>query len=352
MAGDKATIMEKILIVRFSSIGDIIQCMSVSGGIKQRFPDSQLHWVTRSDMASLLRIDSRIDRIWEYDRKTGLTYFIKLAFALRKEGFTHVYDAHSNIRSNILKVVFLATFSRCKWVTRYKNRIKRLMLFQFGVNLFPKPFKAFESFQKPLAKWGIHHFPQLTHNVSFPWAVEDKVDGLLGEGLVGSSQWIALVPSAAWELKRWPVGYWQQLVRLLPDHKFVVLGGPADTFCEEIRSVAPDRVLNLAGKTSLLESFYVIYRSPYVVSGDTGFLHAADLFDKPGAAIIGPTAFGFTSGEKMKVMQVDLPCRPCTKDGNVKCKLKEHKKCIMDVRPEWVAEEIKNFNKKLTVNDV
>ncbi|MFT3741005.1 MAG: glycosyltransferase family 9 protein [Breznakibacter sp.] len=329
--------MEKILIIRFSSIGDIIQCMSVSGGIKQRFPNAQLHWVTRSDMASLLKIDPRIDFIWECDRKAGLGQFLTLAFRLRKEGFTHVYDAHSNIRSNILRAIFLCTFSSCKWVTRYKNRIKRLLLFKFRLNLFPKPFRAFESFQKPLSKWGIQNFPHLTTNVLFPMQVQNKVKGLLDGFWGDSTNWIVLVPSAAWELKRWPVEYWIRLIELLSTYRFVVLGGPSDTFCEEIEKTDPTRVVNLAGKTSLLESFCVVYNAPYVISGDTGFLHAADLFDKPGAAIIGPTAFGFPTGEKMKVMEVDLPCRPCTKDGNVKCKLKEYKKCIMDVRPEDVA---------------
>ena len=88
---------------------------------------------------------------------------------------------------------------------------------------------------------------------------------------------VTLVPSANWEMKRWPVAYWKALVALLPEYRFVILAGPKDTFCEEIRSAAPERVINLAGKTSLMESSYIVLRSNLVISADTGFMHAADL---------------------------------------------------------------------------
>ncbi len=100
---------------------------------------------------------------------------------------------------------------------------------------------------------------------------------------------ITLVPSANWEMKHWPVSYWKELVALLPEYKFVILAGPKDTFCEEIRSPAPERVVNLAGQTSLMESSYIVLRSNLVISADTGFMHAADLFRVPAFALMGPT---------------------------------------------------------------
>lgn len=334
----------KILIIRFSSIGDIIQCMAVTSGIKKAFPDAELHWVARRDMASLLRIDSDINHIWELDRASGIKGLLQLAFQLRREGFTHVYDAHSNIRSSIYKFIIcplstMGIWSQPQLVTRHKDRLKRLLLFSFRVNLLPKPFRAFESFQKPLKKWFVTSFPQKERGWMFPNDVLDKVRLMMG---VSDEPLVALVPSAAWELKRWPVEYWQQVVRLSGHRRFVVLGGPQDAFCQDITDAAPDRVINLAGKTSLLESFAAIYLSSYVISGDTGFLHAADLFGKPGMAIIGPTAFGFPTGNQIKVMEIDLPCRPCTKDGSRRCHLAEVKKCLMDIKPAAVVSQMNN----------
>ncbi|SMO58091.1 heptosyltransferase-2 [Saccharicrinis carchari] len=330
--------MEKILIIRLSSIGDIIQCMSVTAGFKNHYADCEVHWIVRKDLASLLRIDPRIDRLIEFDREDGMGGLIKLALALKKEGYTRVYDAHSNIRSNVLKTIICPFGIGSQLITRRKERLKRMLLFNFQINLLPNPFRAFESFRKPLNKWDITNFYTPHNNWVFPEKTEEKCQDLLkGQ----SSKSITLVPSAAWELKRWPVAYWKKLIALLPDFHFTILAGPDDHFCQDIADSAPDRVLNLAGKTSLLESFCVTSLSKYVISGDTGFLHAADLFDLPGCAIMGPTAFGFPTGEKMKVFNLGLPCQPCSKHGNTKCKLKEIKKCLVDITPEQIAAEVK-----------
>nr|WP_321407168.1 glycosyltransferase family 9 protein [uncultured Carboxylicivirga sp.] len=338
--------MKKILIIRLSSIGDIIQCMSVITGLKNKFPDSELHWVVRADLASLVKIDPRIDKLWEFDRKEGFAGVFKLGSKLKAEKYDLIYDAHSNIRSNILKLV-LCPFGICnllnknRLVTRHKDRFKRFLLFNFGINYLPKPFKALDSFRLPVQKkWNLTDFNTPFNDWHFPDSVQAKIKQLVLDEIPENQKWVALVPSAAWELKRWPVSYWQKLVELRKDLFFVVLGGPSDTFCEDIKSVAPERVINLAGKTSLMESFCTVWHALFVISGDTGFLHAADLFQKHGLAIIGPTAFGYPSNDNMKVMEVDLPCRPCTKDGSTKCKLKEIKKCLTDITPELLASNI------------
>ena len=138
----------------------------------------------------------------------------------------------------------------------------------------------------------------------------------------------------------WPVSYWKELVALLPEYRFVILAGPKDTFCEEIRSAAPERVVNLAGQTSLMESSYIVLRSNLVISADTGFMHAADLFRVPAFALMGPTAFGFPTGPTVEILETALPCRPCTKDGRGKCKLAVYQKCMVDITPQQVAEKI------------
>lgn len=311
--------------------------MSVTGGFKNHHPNSQVHWVIRKDLASLLKIDPRIDRIWEFDRKLGVSGLIKLAVQLKNENFTHVYDAHSNIRSNILKMIINPFGLRTNLITRRKDRLKRLLLFKFNINLLPKPFKSFESFRNPLIKWRISNFYTPENNWKFPEETEKKCLILLNNQ---HDKTITIVPSAAWELKRWPIEHWKKLVSILPDFHFVVLAGPQDIFCEDIANAAPERVKNLAGKTNILESFCITSHSKYVISGDTGFLHAADLFNKPGIALIGPTAFGYPSGEKMKIFEKKLPCQPCSKDGSTKCKLKEVKKCLTNITPIQLAKEV------------
>ena len=98
---------KKFLIIRFSSIGDIIQCMTVVDGIKNHYPDAEIHWIARKDMSSFLAMDDRITKIWGFDRKAGFKGLWKQAKELQKEKFDYIFDAHSNIRSIVLKTVLV-----------------------------------------------------------------------------------------------------------------------------------------------------------------------------------------------------------------------------------------------------
>jgi len=331
---------KKFLIIRFSSIGDIIQCMSIIGGIKKKFPDAEIHWITRKDMGSFLAMDPRIDHIWAFDKQKGLKGLWRMAGKLRQEHFDYIYDAHSNIRSNILRLRLrpLGLHRSC-FALRSKNRWKRFLLFHFGINRFPWPFRGMVSYRQPLAKWGIRDFNQPAPNWQFPTDYVAKLDHYL------QPTTITLVPSANWPKKRWPVTHWQELIRQLPNHHFLILAGPQDYFCEEIKNTAPERVTNLAGRTSLLESCYLIYRSNMVISADTGFLHAADLFGKRTLALMGPTAFGFPTGSHCDILEVELPCRPCSKDGSGKCSQPVFQRCMVDLTVKTVADKIKDYFK-------
>ena len=199
--------MTKFLIIRFSSIGDIIQCMGIIGGIRERFADVEIHWITRKDMVGTLSMDGRIDKIWAFDKGTGLAGLLKMAADLRKEHFDYIYDAHSNIRSNILKlIVSPLPFVKPYVALRSKERGKRFLLFKLGINHFDKPFRGMVSFQKPLKKWGITHFPDNYHDWHFPDEIRSKYENFVTKDM------ITLVPSANWEMKRWPVSYWKELV--------------------------------------------------------------------------------------------------------------------------------------------
>lgn len=338
---------KKFLIIRFSSIGDIIQCMTTVDGILNHYPDAEIHWIARKDMSSFLAMDQRIHKVWGFDREKGFKGLLTQAKQLKKEKFDFVYDAHSNVRSIILKTILTPLWKRCfgigpKFTMRSKDRIKRILLFKFGIDRFPMPFKGMLSFRKPLEKWGINDYSKVNEDWFFPADLKKKMNLQVFESLKGeNNKLVTLVPSAAWKMKRWPVSHWQKLVSLLPDYNFMILAGPDDVFCKEIEAEAPNRVLNLSGKTNLLESCYLVQKSNLVISGDTGFLHAADKFKVKSLSLMGPTAFGFTTGNHIKTLEVDMKCRPCTKDGSGKCKMKIYQQCMVDITPKWVADEVK-----------
>jgi len=329
---------KKILIIRFSSFGDIVHSMSVIGALKDKFPNSEVHWLCRSDFVKLLQSEKRINKVWGFDRKAGLFGLLKYSAQLSSQNFDIIYDAHSNLRSKIASIVLRIMGAGHLLIRRPKSRIKRILLFKLGINKFPQPFRAMHSYIQPLIPLGVEKkiIPQ---KWEFSTQTKEKVDQLI----LNYKNNIILVPSAAHAMKRWPVSHWKQLIANLEKYNFVVLGGPEDDFCEEIALIDKMRVQNLAGKLSLEESSYVISKAELVISGDTGLLQVADLLGMPTIALIGPTAFGFPSGEQVKTIDLPLDCRPCTKDGSGSCKNTVYQRCMVEITAQQVAKNVESF---------
>lgn len=332
------TAITKILIIRFSAYGDVVQTLSVPSALQNAYPHAEIQWITRADMIPLIQQHPCVKKTWSLDRKSGLKMLIKTALQMRAEKFTHIYDAHNNTRSRVVSFIlnplgFLGLGPQ--FVRRSLKRWRRFLLFNFRINKFEQPFSGQRDLLEPLAVWNVSKIsppaPQLF--------LDEKSRQAAREVLKSWEQAIALAPSAAHFLKRWPVEYWKTLVLQQPQHKFILLGGPEDEFCQEIHAVAPERVLNLAGQISLLTSAAIVDQVPLLISNDTWLLHAAEQLGSKAIALMGPAPFGFPSRPQTHILQLELPCRPCSKHGQGPCvnKFKYHQ-CLRDISPEWVGE--------------
>lgn len=331
---------EKFLIIRFSSFGDVVQTLSVPGAITQQYPAAKVHWITRSDMAPLLANHPHIQRVFAYNKKTGLGGLIGMCLEMRKEGYTHIYDAHNNLRSRlicwILRPAGLLGIGP-HFIRRSIRRWKRFLLFKFRINTFEQPFSGQRDLLEPLAPWGIAKIAPPAPQLFLDTETKHKALSLLTEKDFTNA--IALAPSAAFFLKRWPKQYWIDLIANLPNEKFVLLGGPEDHFIADIAATAPERCLNLAGKCSLTLSSAVIAHSKMLIANDTGLLHVAEQLGKNCIALMGPAPFGFPSRPATKVMELNLACRPCSKHGQGPCVNKIHHQCLVDIKPLTIKAE-------------
>lgn len=326
---------EKILIIRFSSFGDVTQCLSVADALKNHFVDSEVHWITRSDMAPLLSHHPSIAKIWPYDKKTGFGGLLDICAKLRHEKYTRIYDAHNNLRSRVISFFLRAPlFLRPILLRRSIRRWKRFLLFNFRINLFEMPFSGQRDLLEPLHAWGV---PLALPKTPQIFITENELSS--ARSLV-PKEYVALAPSAAYELKRWPIDYWQQLIANFPSTQFVLLGGPQDDFLQKILEKSPKQVINLAGKTDLRQSAAVLALSKALVSNDTGLLHVAEQLGKPAIALMGPAPFGFPSRSSTKIMQLDLPCRPCSKHGQGPCRNSNYQECLRGINPEEVSQAL------------
>ncbi len=350
---DKTNI--KLLVLRFSSLGDIAQSLFAVDHWHAQSPQNEIHFLTKNEFGPLVQSHTFIQKVHTYDNKTGIKGLWQIAKRLRKEKFNIIYDAHNNLRTLILRVL-LFRFS-CSVIVRSKNRLRRLLLFKFRVNTFDKPFVGAKSFVQPL---NIKFQPNIVSGFQPNAEIQKQpvISAFLkSNSLTNLSQVLLLAPSAAWELKRWPIEYWQSLVHLYKE-PIIILGGPNDAFCKEIEKIDSVRIKNLAGELNWLETAALIKEAGLLVSGDTGVLHLSDLLGKRNLAIIGPSAFGFTARPTSNISKTDLSCQPCTKDGRGRCINKEFKKCLMTLKPNMIYEKISFFqagieatSRKQTITD-
>lgn len=328
---------EKILILRFSSFGDVTQCLSVASKLNLHFKNSIIHWAVREDLSTLLKNHPSIHQIISLPRKSNLKMLVQLAWQLRNENYTRVYDAHNSTRSWIISLVLGLTTS-VKILRKSQMRWKRILLFKFRWNLYQMPRSGQRDLIDPLKKWGIQNtLPETPQLFLLPSELEDV------RKILPHKKFIALAPSAAFELKRWPIEHWKKLVLEDPEQNFVLLGGPEDHFLKEIQNGAPHRILNLAGQTNLRDSACVVQLSEMLISNDTGLLHTAEQLGHPAIALMGPAPFGFPSRPKTKILQLDLSCRPCSKHGQGPCVNPEYQKCLQGISVQTVLESIRQL---------
>lgn len=336
----------KILIIRFSSFGDVLQSLSVAGRFKESWPQSEIHWVTREEFKPLISTHPAIAKVWTLPKGAGFSTVWSLGGELERAGFTHVYDAHNNLRSHILSWRLGGFFRWRHWTGKQKflrrsiYRVRRFLLFNFGWNLFPKPFSGQGALLEPLKAWDL---PQHAPAVPQLFLDGQRFAEVQTRLPLGWSDYVALAPSAAFELKRWPLEYWAELIRQEKDLRFAVLGGPEDTFLRQLVAIAPDRVCNLAGSLSLSDSAHVVAHARALVANDTGLMHVAEQCGVPCVALMGPAPFGFPSRPKTEILELDLACRPCSKHGQGPCVNVEYHKCLRGIPPQRVATALRKL---------
>ncbi|MCM2281690.1 MAG: glycosyltransferase family 9 protein [Bdellovibrionaceae bacterium] len=328
-------------MIRFSSFGDIIQAAAVPGAFRSRFPKARVDWLLRSDFQGLLNDHKNVDRVIAFHKKAGLLGLLRLAWQLGAEPYTHIYDAHANVRSQIVlctlrlrRSLLLPKLPWPHWAQRPKSRLRRFLFFRFRLrSALPRPFLGVVSFLAPLRKWGVSKTPPAPPQYFIAENARTEAHQLFGDFRPD----VLLIPSAAWEKKRWPVNHWKRLIDLMPESTFAILGGPDDAFCEELAQIAPQRVRNFAGRLSLAGSAAALELGRLAISADTGLLHVADQLGRPVLALIGPTAFGYPSHRSSKTLEIQLECKPCSKDGRGRCSNSLYQRCMVEITPEWVA---------------
>lgn len=336
---------KKTLILRFSSLGDVTQTLSVAAQLAQS--GHEIHWAVRIDLAPLIQNHPAVARVWKLERRDGMKGLVQLFWHLRAENFNYVYDVHNSLRS---RLIFWGLFclptlrgfvQERFFLTRRMSRLKRFLWIKFKKNYFTGPRAAQLQLLAPLQSWGVPtelpEPPQFFIDSTSKQVVASELEKYQ------IKDFVALCPSAAYPLKRWPLEHWAELIRLKPQTTFVLLGGPSDKFLSELVTIDPNRVFNFAGRLTLLESAALIEQSLVTITNDTGLMHIAEQLGKPTLALMGPAPFGHPARETTQVFERNLACRPCSKHGQGPCVNPNYQECLKSISPSVVQSSLETL---------
>lgn len=324
----------KFLVIRFSSIGDIVLTTPVLRGLKQQVENAEVHFVTKKKFACLVSSNPHIDKVHFLEDNIA-----RLIHELAKEEYDYIIDLHNNFRSNKIK-------RRLRIQTFAVNKLnwEKFLMVSLKINRLPdvhivdRYLETVSVFDVKNDNKGLDYF--IDEPTSF------KTNALPEPFQKG---YIAFVIAGTYFTKKLPVKKVSEICQKTP-YPVILLGGKNEyDEGEKVLSQSKGNVLNFAGKISLNQSASLARDARVVLTNDTGLMHISAAFKKNILSFWGNTIseFGMTPyqpGDSSEIIQAEgIKCRPCSKLGYQKCP-KRHFKCMEDIDTEKVAEWInRNF---------
>lgn len=307
----------KILVVRFSSIGDVVLTTPVVRCLAQQLPDTEIHFITKKAFLPVLEGNPYIHRIFTIDKSVK-----ELLPELKAERYDVVIDLHRNVRTMRLKWAL----GRRSYAFPKKN-IAKWMLTNLKIDRMPAVHVVDRYFEtvRPL---GVIKDDQ---PCDFFLAEKDRVE--LPE-LIASGKFIAVSMGAQFATKQLPLSLMTSVLSEV-EMPIVLLGGPTDAERAELlkNALNSSNVIDFCGKLSLRQSAYVLSKASALLTGDTGLMHIATAFRVPVVSVWGNTvpAFGMYPYAQPALYSIHevtgLSCRPCSKIGYQVCPRK-HFNCM------------------------
>lgn len=319
----------KILVIRFSSMGDIIYTTPVVRCLKKQLPDAEVHFLTKSAFKYIYDNNPYVDRLLLL--KPTLAETIE---EIKSEKYDYIIDLHNNLRTSLIKLR-----TGIKSSTYKKQRLRKWLSLKFNLKLVP-PIHLVERYLKTVKFLGVKNDGK---PIDYYVKAEYDLDKLLPESY--QRKYIAFVIGATHFTKRMPNEKIINICRQI-DLPVVLLGG-ADVKAngDAIANAIGDKIYNACGVTSLDESVFLVSKAQKVLGFDTGLTHIAEAFNNPIGSIWGGTVPELLGVQPYmvkgaEVIGVELPCRPCSKFGLEKCPL-GHFKCMTDI-PEDILIDFAN----------
>lgn len=328
--------MGRVLVVRFSSLGDIVLTEPVVAALIEKYPEHNIDYLVLERFAPLVaHFQHRPSEILPFPPTVSARELPAYSRRLASKGYDLVIDLHDSLRSKVVRRAFKGSTVR-----RYqKPRLNRWLLFYLYINRFSKDFSVVREYLR---------YAGLEAPAPTAPRMQCAIDRVAAvkEDFKLADQYLVCIPGAAWPQKSWLIERYMEVFNNRPAGtmpQVVLLGGPDDIICDPIAAgIADGRAVNLRGRTDLEQALAILAGCRLAVGSDTGLMHAAEAFGRPIVLILGPTSTqtGARCHHPASVRQeVDLWCRPCSQNGKRPCYRREQF-CLTGITAQAVGDSI------------
>lgn len=335
--------IQRVLIIKWSALGDVVMATALMEDIRQAFPHARIDLNTLPASAPLFAHDPRFDEVFAIDvRKKGARLRNALAWVrrVRHGHYDLIVDLQRTDHTRALLTLLLLTGARPRALVGNRGGFP----YSRTPAVTDPKAHAFLMMRAVLEAVGLP--ARTNHPVLYAGAAHlEHAAQLLDQHGLKPGRFAVFLPgsqAAGW-LKRWGVERFRALGGLIKSRglaeRIAIIGGPDEAKdCQEI-SAAGDFLVNLNGRTALLEIAPLCSQAAFIVANDTGTAHIAAAANRPMLIICGPTDPSRVRpiGLKVRAIQAELPCSSCyAKD----CLIEDKQKCMRVITPEFVAAEI------------
>jgi len=321
----------KILVIRFSSMGDIIYTTPVVRCLKKQLPSSEIHFLTKPAFRYIYDNNPYVDKLLLL--KPDLSDTIA---EIKAEKYDYIIDLHNNLRTTLIKLL-----TGIKSSTYKKQTIRKWLSLKLNLKLVP-PTHLVDRYLKTISFLGvINDNEPINYYLKSSYQLSDLLP------VSHQNKYVAFVIGATHFTKRMPNYKIIDMCRAI-NYPVVLLGGnDVKTNGDEVKAALGDKIYNACGITTLDESVFLVANAKSVIGFDTGLTHIAEAFNKPIASIWGGTVPELLGVQPYQVKDVlvagiDLSCRPCSKFGLPKCPL-QHFNCMNDMPEEPIVNFVNSF---------
>jgi heptosyltransferase-2 len=336
--------MKKRLIIRLSSLGDVILASSVLALPGAEASGIETHWLVKREFAELLEGHPAIHRVWTYDKSLGLPGWRAICRAIAVEGFDDIYDLQSSLRTRL--AAWLVRGPRWHRVAKQRWRLIGYFIFKGRWPHALRPEAWVARHCRMIEPAALPALPNLRHLLGAAASARNS-SAAVPSPRIASHDYYCVMPSSLWPAKSWPVRAFLELIRRLgPSVHPVILGTQADEQSRQLVHLLETQGVTHTSGVGLWRLgtvAQVLAGARFYVGGDTGLSHLAESVGTRAFVLFGPTVpdMGFgPSRPESKAVGVDLWCRPCGKDGRFCIRPINRYLCMTSLHPERVIREV------------